>query len=250
MSNCSFLLNPQQLSPRSLTSSRTTRPTSCCAASSRAGGSAGGQSRATVPLLTDLALVFLVSTGEKSRCKPLFKKKKKKRATSSSIWSVWTECFIYPHEHAVRRACPRHNVNFCSWFSFFFFLSLHIFFVNSHCIISFFLCLSANPSVDLNRSHMMVIGKKKKKRVKVWSGYLWNPAGFFIVIVSCTWPQEGKKTTQRSSCHVKKKKPGCKKSVSPRGCFCHRTFQLDTRWCGMSFAITALLVILARCHSS
>lgn len=121
MSNCSFLLNPQQLSPRSLTSSRTTRPTSCCAASSRAGGSAGGQSRATVPLLTDLALVFLVSTGKKSRCKPLFKKKKKKRATSSSIWSVWTECFIYPHEHAVRRACPRHNVNFCSWFFFVFF---------------------------------------------------------------------------------------------------------------------------------
>lgn len=50
-------------------------------------------------------------------------KKKKKRATSSSIWSVWTECFIYPHEHAVRRACPRHNVNFRSCFFFFFFVA-------------------------------------------------------------------------------------------------------------------------------
>lgn len=129
----------------------------------------------------------------------------------------------------------------------FFFLS-HIFFVNSHCIISVFLCLSANPSVDLNRSHTMVIVKKKK--VKVWSGYLWNPAGLFIVIVSCTWPQEEKKKHAAIVVPCEEKKTGCKKSVSPRGCFCHRTFQLDTRWCGMSFAITALLVILARCHSS
>lgn len=60
---------------------------------------------------------------------------------------------------------------------------------------------------------------KKKKRVKVWSGYLWNPAGLFIVIVSCTWPQEGKKTTQRSSCHVKKKKTGMQEISEPSRVF-------------------------------
>lgn len=165
MSNCSFLLNPQQLSPRSLTSSRTTRPTSCCAASSRAGGSAGGQSRATVPLLTDLALVFLVSTGKKSRCKPLFKKKKKKRATSSSIWSVWTECFIYPHEHAVRRACPRHNVNFRSCFFFFFFVA---YFLRKFTLYYFIFSVSLCQSECRLKSkpHDGDREKKKKKESK------------------------------------------------------------------------------------
>lgn len=75
------LLNPEAAVAQSLTASRTL--TSCCAASSRAGGSAGGQSRTTVPLLTDLKLLFSASRGGRNRCKPL-----RKRATSSSIWSV------------------------------------------------------------------------------------------------------------------------------------------------------------------
>lgn len=50
---------------QSLTANRTVTLMSCCAASSRAGGSGGGQSRTTVPLLTDLKLVFPTPRGGK-----------------------------------------------------------------------------------------------------------------------------------------------------------------------------------------
>lgn len=138
---------------------------SCCAASGRAGGSAGGQSRTTATLLTDLKLVFW--------CKPLWKNKK--GATSSSIWSVWTECLTCPNEHTVRCACPCQKTQF-------FFLS-HIFVVNSHCISV--LCLFAASACHLNRSHMMII--------EVSSGYLW---------IHCHYELQEENTHQ--CCHVKK----------------------------------------------
>ena len=108
-----ILINAQQRSPNHW------QPTGlwCCAVSSRAGGSARCQSRMTVPLLTDLKLVFSSSTeaGGRNRCKPLWK-----RATSSSIWSVWTECLICPHEHTVRCARPCQNTSlFLFFFPFF-----------------------------------------------------------------------------------------------------------------------------------
>lgn len=49
---------------QSLTANRSVTQLSRFAASSRAGGPAGGQSRTTVPLLADLKLVFFTSRGE------------------------------------------------------------------------------------------------------------------------------------------------------------------------------------------
>ena len=244
MSNCSFLLNPQQLSPRSLTPNRTTRPTSCCAASSRAGGSAGGQSRATVPLLTDLKLVFSASTGKKIDASRSFKKKRKKKgqllpASGQSEQNVSSVLTSTPSAVLV-------HVNTLIFVLVFFFFCC--------CCCCIFRCKFTlyyfSFSVSLCQSECRLKSKphngdrkKKKKRRVVTSEILHRHCQLHMIT-------GGRKNTQRSSCHVKKKKTRCKKSVSPRGCFCHRTFQLDTRWCGMSFAITALLVILARCHSS
>lgn len=44
--------------------------------------------------------------------------------------------------------------------------------------------------------------------------------------------------TRTNSAMWRKPRNGCNKSASPQGCLRHRTFQLDTRWCGFSFAIT------------
>lgn len=98
------------------------------------------------------------------------------------------------------------------------------------------------PARRLNGSHVMAT-------IQVQSGSLWIPAGLFVATVSCTRPQE-EITHQR--CHVKKTETDAtnQKAPPPHGCVCHRTFQLDTRWCGLRFAITALLVILARCYSN
>lgn len=154
-----------------------------------------------------------------NRCKPLWKKK---GATSSSVWSAWTECLICPHEPAVLvHVKTRFLFSFCN-----------VFVVNSHCI-SVFLCRRSRVS-SKSKSH---VGDPVMSR-----GYLWVPAGLFIAIVICTrlqeenvhkllpWEEEEEETERR------RKDP--------------EVFVIIPADVGLSFAITALLVILAWCHSS
>lgn len=109
---------------------------------------------------------------------------------------------------------------------------LHIFFVNSHCISVFRVFTPLPPIWVLSEWKPKRWFKRKKKKNR--GGELLSPCGALRRQLHAA----AGRRTRTNSAMWRKPRNGCNKSANPQGCLRHRTFQLDTRWCGFSFAIT------------